>query len=280
MSDRVCIRGCTQLGVHYATCPDYGMQEAFDQARATGVPDVAYEPTCRGCAPRECRDGSLICDRCFGRMRALLDDATDLLGRLRAIADPMKATVLDQVRVRASSVEPAAPVDADLLDAIAAVEVVISVWDSWGRDLAAMSNQADTIGWLGERVLDRHTPVDGIRPDWSLRDAVDQWGVERRDRDQTPYEDDDREEIVTGAAEWGDELLGRADAETLAGSARTLRRWVKSGDIAPAGTIWIAGVRTTLFRRSELLATQERLSDRQRAGLAQNRDGRTDGRPD
>lgn len=247
MSERTCIRGCTQRDVHYATCEHSGP-----------VYEGAFP--CRGCAPRECREGSLICDRCFGRMRALLGDARDLLGRLRAIADPSKATPLDQVRVASSSVEPAAPVGADLLDAIHAVESAVE----WAYvDLAEHTNDRDTMRWLGAILLDRHRPVDGIREAWSVQDAVDQWGVERVDRNPVEWDDDDeRVEIVEALPEWQNPIVGRDIAEGLAGSANTLNRWVRNGDVTPVGEVYIAGRRTRLFRRAELIETRERMQGR------------------
>lgn len=110
MSDRVCARGCTVEGVHFATCPDYGR---------TG--------TCRGCAPVAARDGVLLCDRCYGRLRRRIEAAPDLIGHLRSIADPLKATVYDRVMVQGSgSAESPAPVAADLLDASADIMHVLS----------------------------------------------------------------------------------------------------------------------------------------------------------
>jgi hypothetical protein len=240
------------------------MQEAFDQVRAAGVPGVAYEAKCRGCAPRECRDGSMICDRCFGRMRGLLSDARDLLGRLRAIADPSKATPLDQVRVASSSVEPAAPVSADLLDAIGAVEQAVE----WAYvDLAEHTNDLDTVIYLSALILNRHPETDGLRHAWSLQDAVDRWGVERVDHNPQPWEDDDeRLEVIEPVSEWLNPIVGRDDAEGLAGSASTLRRWIKDGDVTPVGEVYIAGVRTRLFRRAELVACRERMQGRMNTG--------------
>lgn len=250
-SDRVCIRGCTQLDVHYASCEHHG--PAYDG-----------EFPCRGCAPRECRDGSLICDRCFGRLRGLLGDARDMLGRLYAIADPAKATPLDQVRVASSSVEPPAPVGADVLDAIAALEQIVE----WAYvDLSTVTNDLDTITWLCAAVLDRHPEIDGIRPAWSLQDAVDKWGIERRERAQRPYVDlDDPEEETMPIPEWQNPIVGREDAERIAGSAATLRRWVKAGAVAPVGEVYIAGRRTRLFRVAELEACKARMSERAASG--------------
>lgn len=97
-------------GEHYAAC------------RFSG-PDYVGPFPCDGCAPRECRDGSLVCDRCFGRMRALLADGPDLIGRVRSLADPMKATPTDKAPGgRSSATEPPAPIDADLIDALAVLE--------------------------------------------------------------------------------------------------------------------------------------------------------------
>jgi hypothetical protein len=197
-------------------------------------------------------------------MRGLLSDARDLLGRLRAIADPSKATPLDQVRVAASSVEPAAPVSADLLDAIGAVEQAVE----WAYvDLAEHTNDLDTVTYLSALILNRHPEVDGLRHAWSLQDAVDRWGVERADRNPQPWEDDDeRLEIVEPVAEWLNPIVGRDDAEGLAGSASTLRRWIKDGDVTPVGEVYIAGVRTRLFRRAELVACRERMQGRMNTG--------------
>lgn len=246
MSDRVCLRGCTVRGAHYATCPDYGA--------------TSEDVTCRGCAPRECRDGSLICDRCFGRMRGLLNDAPDLLGRLRAIGDPSKAAVFDAVRSGASSPEPVAPVGADLLDAIRVVELVIDVMA--GRDLAAVSNDHRTVSWLSAVVLDRHAPVDGVRSGWSVQDAVDRWGVERVDRNPAPVPEDDGDVTTYPIPEWGDPLLNREQAEELVGSARTLRRWVQKDLVKPEGQIWTGGKLTQLFRWSDLVETARVVRDR------------------
>jgi predicted RNA-binding Zn-ribbon protein involved in translation (DUF1610 family) len=102
MSDRVCIRGCTIRGLHYATCPDFGRSDG----------------DCEGCAPVEARDGVLLCDRCYGRLRSKLETVPDLVGHLRSIADPLKAMQYDRVMVQGSGSDAApAPVSADLIDA-------------------------------------------------------------------------------------------------------------------------------------------------------------------
>lgn len=105
MSERVCVRGCTVRGVHYASCPDFG--------------SASSAPSCSGCAPAPARHDAVVCDRCYGRLRRTLETIPDLVGHLRSIADPLKAQVYDRVLVQGSSpdVSPA-PVPADLLDAL------------------------------------------------------------------------------------------------------------------------------------------------------------------
>jgi hypothetical protein len=96
---------------------------------------------------------------------------------------------------------------------------------------------------------------------------VDRWGVERVDRNPQPWEDDDeRLEIIEPVSEWLNPIVGRDDAEGIAGSASTLRRWIKDGDVTPVGEVYIAGVRTRLFRRAELVACRERMQDRMNTG--------------
>lgn len=255
MSDRICIRGCTQRGVHYASCD--GDSEGG---------------SCWGCAPRECRDGSLICDRCFGRMRALLADGPDLLGRVRSLADPMKATPTDKAPGgRSSTVEAPAPVDADLLDAIAALEQ-LEPW--WHVTLSDYSNDLAVITWLSEVVLDVHPEVEGERSAWSVADVMAKWGVERRTKGEPAWSPDEELDPVRDRGvpipEWGDPIVGWVDAVRIAGSDSTLRRWIKRDEVAVAGTFVIAGIRTRMFRREELLATRGRLSEKRSAGLVQN----------
>lgn len=256
MSDRVCIRGCSVKDLHFASCRFHG-------------PDYKGAFPCHGCAPRECRDGSLICDRCFGRMRALFADIFDLLGQMRAKGDPLKAAVYDRVKVIAAASQASAPIGDDLLDALMVVEEVVVVWELWRRDLQMISNDAATVEWLGPRLLDRHPSDGGVREAWSVSDAMRQWGAERRDRDPVEWDDDDdRAEVVEPIAEWGDELaiVGREDAEAVAGSPSTLRRWIKNGSVAVVGEAYIAGRLTRLFRRAELLACRERMRDQMWAG--------------
>lgn len=102
MSERPCIRGCTVADLHYATCPDYGNPDG----------------KCRGCVAVEARDGVLLCDRCYGRLRRRFEVVPDLIAHLRSLADPLKATRYDRVLVQGGGpTEAPAPVAADLLDA-------------------------------------------------------------------------------------------------------------------------------------------------------------------
>ena len=209
-----------------------------------------------GCAPKECREGSLICDRCYGRARKLLDDAADLLARLTAIADPLKATVLQQIRVATHSSEPPAPVADDLLDAITAVRVAAHFDPAL---LPAAANNLFDIGWLSHNVLDRHPPVDGIRSAWSLQDAVDRWGVERREADTFIYPVEDEEEEASPVTEWYDPLLTVQQAAKRVGvDQRTVQRWVKRGIIEPVTKVrGPRGSVLSYFRASTVDTTAE-----------------------
>lgn len=232
MSDRHCIRGCVRRGEHYAAC------------RFSG-PDYVGPFPCDGCAPRECRDGSLICDRCFGRMRALLADGPDLIGRVRSLADPMKATPTDKAPGgRSSAIEPPAPIDADLVDALIVLEK-LEPW--WHVTLSDYSNDLDVITWLGEVVLDRHPEVAGERDGWSVADAMAKWGVERRvDVHVFPDDEDpDDEPESAPVCEWYDPLLTLEQAAKRANvSQRQARRWVEKDELTvvaqhrgPRGTV-------------------------------------------
>lgn len=250
MSDRVCLRGCTQRDVHYATCNAHG-------------PTYAGEFPCTGCAPRGCRDGSLICDKCFGRLRALLDDAPDLLARLQSLADPRKATPTDQPHYGSSSVEPVAPVGADILDAVAVVAGVVASVDA--GDLRKLSNDLAMVEWLSAVVLDRHPDADGLRSAWSVQDAVDRWGVERRDRNQVAWVAETDGELASfSVAEWGaDKLVSQRDAAVLVGvEPRQIRRWEKQKVLARAHTIpGPRGSRKAMYRLSDVQAVWETKGD-------------------
>lgn len=195
MSERACIRGCTVKDVHFATCDDFGKTE-----------DV----TCRGCAPREARDGALICERCYRRLRSLLEDAGDLVGHLRSRADPSKAGAIDRSNPSTRQELPA-PVAADLIDAsdhivrnlrqwalhlqgygeytAAGLEAGASAAEAF-EDASACSevillalddivNDLDNVTVLCAGILDRapaHTEPDS----WTLADAAARWQLEDR----------------------------------------------------------------------------------------------------
>lgn len=247
MGDRMCIRGCVQRDVHYATCS------------CNGPGWENREDRCRGCAPRECRDGSYLCDPCFGRMRRHLDDTPDLLGRLASIADPAKAVPTDAFRSGGGGpVEAAAPIGADLIDAITAIRATYSTYLSWGSDLTAMSNDVEAVSWMCSMVLDRHPMVDGVREAWSVQDAVDRWGVERRDPTTWTEPGEDGEEPVAPVREWGDGLVSREQAAKYADrEIRTIRRWETQGLIHRITTITgERGRKIALFRLSQVLTVK------------------------
>ncbi|MDI9889952.1 hypothetical protein QM517_02105 [Rhodococcus sp. IEGM 1404] len=284
--------------MHFSECPSFGK-------------DIVPPGECQGCAPAAARLRAYVCERCYSRSRSLFVNAPDLVGRLRSLADPMKAAVYDRIRVSTSSGEAgAAPVPAELLDAARDVQGTLAAWAAYfgeptGRaktdavaafedahraslavlaELDRVVNDRELVDHLSAGVLDRNAPdEDGVRGFWTIADAMAKFGPERHDRTtREEWVDDVTEELhAEGMPEWGDPLLGRDDAETLAGSSRTLRRWEKAGEIAPAGRIVIAGILTKLYRRSEVIATGERMGERQRARLAQYRDdedpGQTNG---
>lgn len=116
MTDRVCVRGCTVRGVHFAACPDFALGTAGE---------------CKGCAPEFAADGVLICERCLKRLRYALDNVPDVLALIRSKADPLKAAVYDRERTSGGTVEGApAPVAADLLDAADAIMATLANWSA------------------------------------------------------------------------------------------------------------------------------------------------------
>lgn len=200
MNDRVCIRGCTVRGVHFATCDQFGAVE--------DVPGA-----CRGCAPREARDKALICERCYQSVRRLLEDAGDIVGHLRSIADPSRAQVYDRVVVQSSRPDLPAPVAADLVDASDDIARTVRMWEmhvegdpipgrvpglpagTWAADAHAIVaesadvildaldrivNVADDVVPLCDAVLTRHNESS---PEWwSLADAAARWPFEDQPR--------------------------------------------------------------------------------------------------
>lgn len=276
MSDRVCLRGCTQEGVHYATCAWFGIDDP-----STLLVSCPW-PACSGCAPVEARDKAMICDRCYKRMRRHLDNAPDLIGRLRSLSDPTSAKVYDNPRFGGVAIEAPAPVAADLIDAAEDVMRTLRTWavyvDSrsgviggmpagagpiaaydYARDCAStilsgfdrIANNARDVMLLAEVVLVAH-PADehGERGSWSIVDAVSRYRLERPDAAEwLVAHDDDRELLSTGIAEWRtDRLIPRRDAARRAGVAEsTFRRWVADGLLTARRTLGV-----TWFRQSDV----------------------------
>lgn len=213
--------------LHYAGCGDYGVDGPGD---------------CAGCVPVECRDGSLICDRCFGKARALLNDAPDLLARLRSIGDAAKSkwNWEDGPIVRTTSVHAPAPVAEDLLDATHAVEQAI--W-FYSAGIDTLANNVAAVTQLGPLVLDLHPPdEDGVRATWSILDALKRYGLERRDthRHVFPgnlpnaplgsYAKFDEEEQPTPVTEYFERPISVKQAAELAGvGVREVQKWVTAG---------------------------------------------------
>lgn len=64
-------------GEHYAACPS-----AFGD-----------DDQCRGCVQRGAIGDSLICGRCYQRLRGLIAATPEMLAHLRSLTDPLKAAV-------------------------------------------------------------------------------------------------------------------------------------------------------------------------------------------
>lgn len=271
---RVCIRGCAVAGVHWATCPDF-----------------AGEGTCSGCAPRAAKDMSLLCESCQGRLFRFLTEVPDLLGYMRTLADPTRVAVLG--RVRGVGDESPAPTPSDLLDALQAVTGTLRGWAVWADGawpaLSSMEpavvfadsqrkvnailgrfgeivNDLDLVTRLTVAVLDRNDPVDGVRGFWSVGDARAVFGLESRRNQTTPDPDDDTVIEVNPNREWGNPILSPEEAETVAGSARTFRRWRQKELIHPEGQVVIAGRLVQWFRYSDVVELKGRMRERMHQG--------------
>lgn len=193
---RACIRGCTVRDVHYATCPDFGKDDG----------------DCKGCAPRVARDGALICERCYRSLRKHLEDAPDVVGHLRAIADPTKAGAIDRSNP-STRLELPAPVAADLVDASDDIVRTLRAWvlfidgepvperlrgldpgadaasahdlarelcDVILADLDRIVNDAESVALLWEGVAARHQEREPAV--WTVADALARWSFEDRAR--------------------------------------------------------------------------------------------------
>ena len=183
MSDRYCVRGCVVRGEHYAACAHSG-------------PDYEGDTPCSGCVQVEARDGVLLCERCYRRLRRHIEDAADIVGHLRSIADPTKAAVFDRVRVQSSSIEIPAPVAADLIDASNDITTTLNMWANHvagedrpgaGLPAGAMADAAhDVVQLAADVIVDEldHLANDSHQIDalWEgivtvHRDAPDVWTV-------------------------------------------------------------------------------------------------------
>lgn len=258
MTERYCLRGCVAFEVaedgtrtpkHYAGCPDYGSTEPG---------------SCCGCVLVECRDGSLVCDSCFGKARALLSDAPDLLARLRSEADAAKSGWNWDTGpvIRTTSVHAPAPVGDDLFDAIVAVEH--AMW-FYAAGMEALSNNEAAMSQLGPLILDQHAPdEDGVREAWSVLDVLKRWGLERRDTHRHVYPGRlpnaplgsyakyDEEEQGTPVGEWYDPILSvNQVAERTQVGERDVRRWITKGLIEPVARIREGSAVRTYLRASD-----------------------------
>lgn len=246
-----CVLGCR---VHYAACGDYGKPRR--------------EAVCTGCAPAPAHPGSVICTRCFGRMRHLLREAPDLVARIRSLSDPTKAMQIAAVKVSSRPVEAVAPVGPDLLDAADAILCNLRDWAHHVRTgalpfhsrragmdavtayrlaveysnllvkhLEQLTSNPATVHDLAEAIMVVHEEDEGERNAWSIADALNRWGAERRDRHVHPDVDTepDREESARPVREWYDPTLSVKDAAKRAGvDESSIRRWVASGDLPVA----------------------------------------------
>lgn len=88
-------------GEHFAACPS-----AF-----------GGDGQCRGCVPREAVGDSLICGKCFGRVRGLIAGAPEMLAHLRSLGDPLKAAVYDREPGGGAKLHAPPPIPVELLDA-------------------------------------------------------------------------------------------------------------------------------------------------------------------
>ncbi|WP_345750097.1 hypothetical protein [Microbacterium rhizophilus] len=234
--DQGCIRGC--MADHFAACPAYGNPEG----------------TCPGCAPAPRVDGTLICDRCYRRLRFLLHSASDILGRMRTLAQQGKAVVYSAAPASSGSGAPD-QVDADLLEATHVVAAKLKRWGGWIRNGratldAALSDEGVARDLIADLLELHERPADADESytgwpiaEWTLADAHARWGIERRDRYVYPAEEEPGVVVVTPVREWYDPLLQFADAAKRAGiSERQLRTWVKDEVIEPVAKLRTAGV--------------------------------------
>ncbi|WOF23818.1 hypothetical protein N8K70_03820 [Microbacterium betulae] len=182
-SERYCARGCTIRGEHFAACPDYGNADG----------------TCRGCVPVEARDGALICERCYRAIRGCLEDAADVVGHLRSIADPTRSSWNFDRLVLSGRIELPAPVQASIIDASDDIVKALRAWalyvqfgygHPWraqgleaGADAASSHEDAaacaDLILTDLDRIANNHDAALGLHADIAARTPgdPDRWTV-------------------------------------------------------------------------------------------------------
>lgn len=293
MSERGCELGCKVPAEHWAACPWYGIEEGEIPAVAA----VSPLPVCHGCVPVPARDGVMICDRCYRRMRGHIDNAADLVGRLRSLADPLKAMVYDAMRLSSGKgADAPTPTPADLIDASEDVMRSLRSWavfvdprsgivggmPAGAGSLAAydyarrcanvilgdfdrIANNVEDVRQLAEAVLVRHTvDEDGVRSFWSILDAVARYPLERPDAARVVDADADETLEVSAVAEWRDRLLTKEEASSAryADSLATLKRWRAREGLLPRAITNGPEGRVTWFRESEILSIRERMSHR------------------
>lgn len=210
-TERACEHGCTFRGEHFAGCADYGRTDG----------------DCKGCKPRMAHDESLVCGRCFGRLRSAADMIPDCVLAMATAADPKKAKEIRQ-RVSGSKDETPAPVRAEVLDAYGEVMRTIAdgvegltgtriripsltasaelvradaVWlaSSIIEWLPRITNDHNALAWwwhvlLGE-IHDEHLPEDERA--WTLQRALGRFRVAPYvKKSQTPCPDCDQRTVI------------------------------------------------------------------------------------
>lgn len=263
-SDAGCVRGCVDPGEHFAACPSYGVEGG----------------ECSGCVPAPTHRGTVVCADCYRRVRGILRNTPDLIGRLRSLASQGKAVAYSPVKVPAASATAPDQIGAELLDAILAIEGNLRAWSLHFdprslRGLDEVLTDPDQVPALWDAIVDLHVEDEDGGQHWSVADAMARWGVERRDRDRHVYPvdaagGDDRVIARLPVREWYDELLVSKDAARRARvSESQLRRWVQAGVLEPAARLRDGrGVVTRWFHASAVDAAAEVMRARRHAGVA------------
>lgn len=233
LSELYCIRGCTSE-LHFAACPDQGEGGG-----------------CAGCAPALVVKDLVVCDDCRRRIRGLLRQTPDLLGRMRSLAAHGKAVVYAPVKVFSAAGPASAPepVDADLVDAMLEISTNLRAWSRY-VDMVKLDGLDRVLGDVGQTrrlaaaVIDTHdTDEDGGRH-WSVADAMGKWGPERRDTGRHVFPglmaDEDAELVATPIPESSfDPLLVSKEAAAHAKvTENRLRKWVAAGELVARQTVW------------------------------------------